>query len=95
MLTFEKSSGKHLHPIGLSKAIDKVIGAVVLAKCLGQGRVLIIVKDDGQKNKLLKMKEMNGEKMTTKEIGVAKVEKGVIYGIPTYTVYPLMESMKI
>lgn len=53
MLTFEKSTGSHLHPIGLSKAIDKIIGSVVLAKCLGQGRVLIIVKDIGQKNKLL------------------------------------------
>ncbi len=84
MLTFEKSTGIHLHPIGLSKAIDKIIGSVVLAKCLGQGRVLIIVKDIGQKNKLLKIKEMNGEKITPKEIGVENGEKGVIYGIPTY-----------
>lgn len=57
-----------------------------MAKCLDQGRVLIIVKDVGQKNKLLKMKELNGEKITTKEIGVAKVEKGVMYGIPTYII---------
>uniref|UniRef100_A0A672S7S8 peptidylprolyl isomerase n=1 Tax=Sinocyclocheilus grahami TaxID=75366 RepID=A0A672S7S8_SINGR len=51
MMTFEKISEKHLYPIGLSKAIDKTVGAVVLAKCLGQGRVLIIVKNAGQKNK--------------------------------------------
>ncbi len=44
LLTFEKITGKHLQPIGLSKAIDTIIGSVVLAKCLGQGRVLIVVK---------------------------------------------------
>ncbi len=82
MLTFEKITGKHLHPIGLSKAIDTIIGSVVLAKCLGQERVLIVVKDVGHK-KLLKIKEMNGQKITSKEIGV---EKGVIYGIPTYII---------
>jgi len=37
------------------------------------------VKDVGEKNKLLKTKEINGEKFTTKEIGVEKGEKGVIW----------------
>jgi len=50
------------------------------------------VKDVGKKNKLLKTKEMNGEKFTTKEIGV---EKGVIYGIPTYiTNQEMLENIR-
>lgn len=84
MMTFVKVTGKHLHPIGLSKAIDKLIGTVSLERCLGQGRVLIIVKDIAQRNKLLGIKEMNGEKVTSREIGVAKNEKGVIAGVPTH-----------
>nr|XP_055046932.1 uncharacterized protein LOC129432503 [Misgurnus anguillicaudatus] len=82
MVTFEKSSGKHMHPIGLSKAINKEVGVVSMAQCLGQGRVLIIVKDVAQRNRLLKLKDLNGEKISAREIGINSNVKGVIVGIP-------------
>lgn len=82
MLTFDKGSGKHMNPICLTKAISKAVGVVHVAQCLGQGRVLIIVKDVTQRNKLIGLKEINDERVTAREVGVTNMIRGVIFGIP-------------
>ncbi len=69
-----------MHPVKLSKAIEKEIGSVKGATCLNNGSVLIKCKDEIQRAKILKLKSLAGGKISCAEVGMRK--SGVISGVP-------------
>lgn len=80
LVTFVKQSEQYVHPVKLSKAIEKEIGSVKGATCLSNGRVLIKCKDEMQKTKIMKLKTLAGDKINCIEVGSKK--SGVISGVP-------------
>lgn len=79
MITFVKQAEQYMHPVKLSKVIEKV-GSVKGATCLSNGRVLIKCKDENQKAKILKLKTLAGGKISCAGIDVKK--RGVISAVP-------------
>ncbi len=69
IITFAKQSEQQVHPVKLSKAIEKEIGIVKAVSCLSNGRIMIKCKDEKQKQKFLKMKTLAGGRITCTEIG--------------------------
>ncbi len=57
IITFAKQSEQQLHPVKLSKAIEKEIGTVKAVSCLSNGRIMIKCKDEKQKQNILKINE--------------------------------------
>lgn len=80
MITFVKQAEQYMHPVKLSKAIEKEVGSVKGAVCLSNGRVLIKCKDENQKAKILKLKTLGGGKISCAGIDVKKC--GVISAVP-------------
>lgn len=80
IITFAKQSEQQMHPVKLSKAIEKEIGIVKAVSFLSNGRIMIKCKDGKQKQKILKMKTLVGGKITCSEIG--DKTRGVISGVP-------------
>lgn len=69
-----------MHPVKLSKAIEKEIGSVKGATCLSNGRVLIKCIDEMQRVKILKLKTVQFILPPDNEVGSKK--SGVISGVP-------------
>ncbi len=46
IITFAKQSEQQVHPVKLSKAIEKEIGIVKAVSCLSNGRIMIKCKDE-------------------------------------------------
>lgn len=72
-----------LSPIALSRELKKKFGDVQLAKILRDGNLLIVVKTEEQKNKVLNAESICRKTVGDKRIlGDNKVTRGVITGIP-------------
>ncbi|XP_013859124.1 uncharacterized protein LOC106514416, partial [Austrofundulus limnaeus] len=72
-----------LSPIAVSRELKKKIGDIQFAKTLRDGSLLIIVKSEEQKNKILQIDNICKKSVREKKIiGENKITKGVITGIP-------------
>lgn len=72
-----------LSPIALSRELEKKFGEVQLAKILRDGNLLIGVKTEEQKKKVLNIESICKKKVREKRVlGENKVTRGVIFGIP-------------
>ncbi len=58
------------------------MGKIKFAKYLSNKRLLIFAKDQQQRDKLLKVKTLNGERISAHIPGNAEKLRGVIYDIP-------------
>ncbi len=79
MITFVKQAEQYIHPVKLSKVIEKEIGSVKGVTCLNNGRDLIKCKDKIQRAKILELKSLAGGKISCAEVGMRK--SGVISGV--------------
>ncbi len=70
MITF-KNEGGHFHLLKLTKAIEKEMGKIKFAKYLSNKRLLIFAKNQQQRDKLLKAKTLNGERISAHSPGNA------------------------
>lgn len=94
MITF-KGEGVHLHPLKLTKAIEKEMGKIKFAKYLSNRRLLIFAKNKPQRDKFLNTETLNGERINVHIPGNAAKLKGVIYDVPlTMTMEEIIQEVK-
>jgi len=95
ILVFDQKGGPDLHPIHITKAIEKEIGKINHAHFMGNGRILIFANSKEQQNKILKKTTLNKLKVTSHIPGAASKVRGVISGIPTsVSIEEIMESLE-
>lgn len=83
MIVFEQKGGPDLHPIHITKAIEKEIGKINHARFMGNGRLLIFAKSEEQRSNILMKESLNKLKITSHIPGATSKARGVIAGIPT------------
>ena len=76
MLVFELKGGPDLHPIHITKAIEKEIGQSNHARFMGNGRILIFATSKEQQNNILKKNTLNNLKVTPHIPGAASKAQG-------------------
>jgi len=95
ILVFDQKGGPDLHPIHITKAIEKEIGKINHARFMGNGRILIFANSKEQQSKILKKTTLNKLKVTSHIPGAASKVRGVISGIPTsVSIEEIMESLE-
>ena len=52
IIVFDQKEGPDLHPIHITKAIEKEIGKIKHARLMGNGRILIFANSEEQQKKL-------------------------------------------
>lgn len=80
IITLSSDKG-HVHPVQLTKAIEKEIGKIKYAKILNNGRILISAVNKKQQENIMKMTSLDGGKIQVHVPGVATKLRGVISNI--------------
>ena len=95
IIVFDQKEGPDLHPIHITKAIEKDIGKIKHARLMGNGRILIFANSEEQQKNILKKDTLNNLKITSHIPGITTKARGVISGIPTsVTIEEIKESLK-
>ncbi|XP_035984310.1 uncharacterized protein LOC118557929, partial [Fundulus heteroclitus] len=90
-----KQEGGHLHPIKLTKAIEKEIGQINSARIMNNRKILIFATSKKQQEQILKMTTLVGERVKTFIPGAATRLRGVITGVPLdMTVEEIKQEIK-
>lgn len=61
--------GPDLHPIHITKAIEKEIGKIIHACFMGNGRILMVAICEEQQNNILKKATLNNVRITSHILG--------------------------
>lgn len=94
VIVFDQKGGPDLHPIHITKAIEKEFGQINHARFMGNGGILIFAKSMEQQNSILKKTTLNSLKITSHIPGASTKSRGVISGIPiSVTMEEIKESL--
>lgn len=94
ILVFDQKGGPDLHPIHITKTIEKEIGKINHARFMGNGRILILANSKEQQSNSQE-NHTQQPRVTSHIPGAASKVRGVISGIPTsVSIEEIMESLK-